>query len=76
MNGVSFKKSYGGGKLTGGDDSEATSSATPRQTLGVDTMDLHDRGHCVHLHRVVVVPCTWQTSLELKRRLFLARPKP
>jgi len=37
MGGVSFKKSYGGGKLTGGDDSEATSSATPRQTLGVDT---------------------------------------
>jgi hypothetical protein len=37
MNGVSFKKSYGGGKLTGGDVSEATSSATPRQGVGVET---------------------------------------
>ena len=37
MNGVSFKKSYGGGKLTGGDVSEATSSATPRQRVGVET---------------------------------------
>jgi hypothetical protein len=25
----------------------------PRQRVGVDTMDLHDRGHCVHLHRVM-----------------------
>ena len=47
MGGVSFKKSWGDGKATGGDVSETTSSATPRQRLGVDTMDLHDRGHSV-----------------------------
>ena len=37
MGGVSFKKSWCDGKSTGGDVSELTSSATPRQRLGVDT---------------------------------------
>ena len=23
------------------------------RTVGFDTIDLHDRGHCVHLHRVM-----------------------
>ena len=44
---VFLSKNRGDGKSIGGDVSEATSSATPRQRMGVDTMDLHDRGHCV-----------------------------
>ena len=35
MGGVSFKKSYGGGKSNGGDVSDVTSSASPRQWLGL-----------------------------------------
>ena len=37
MGRVSFKKSWCDGKSTGGDVSELTSSATPRQRLGVST---------------------------------------
>jgi hypothetical protein len=37
MGWVSFKKSWCDGKSTGGDVLEATSSATPRQRLGVST---------------------------------------
>ena len=37
MRGVSFKKSWCDGKSTGGDVSETTSSATPRQRLDVST---------------------------------------
>ena len=40
MGGVSFKKSYGGGKLTGGDDSEATSSVHNRSKGGRGLVEL------------------------------------
>ncbi len=42
MGRVSFKKSYGGGELTGGDVSDATSLATPRQRVGVDSWTFND----------------------------------
>ncbi len=55
MGWVSFKKSYGGGKSTGGDVSEVTSSATPRQSMGVDTVSpktvLSETGRFKATHR-------------------------
>ena len=50
---VFLSKNRGDGKSIGGDVSEATSSATPRQRMGVDTMDLQPRGHCVHRPRIM-----------------------
>ena len=48
------------------------------RTVGFDTIDLHDRGHCVHLHRIMpnlvhlvhrgycVLGCRWVWFMELE----------